>query len=105
MVQAWTLYALTVPVIRHFFGVTPSAHEKTFHIKPQLPTSWLDRECSLSNLRAGDAELDISIAPQHNGRTVTIRNPQGWNIVIELDGQRFESTDTHINWAVATAQV
>lgn len=107
VVQAWTLYALTVPVIRHFFGVTPSAHAKTVHIKPQLPTSWSDRECSLSNLKIGEAELDISIAPQQAGagRIVTVRNPQGWNIVVELDGQRLESTETFINWAVEAAEV
>ncbi|MGE7056566.1 hypothetical protein ACQKI4_28815, partial [Paenibacillus glucanolyticus] len=66
-----------------------------------------DSEGSLSNLKIGEAALDISIAPQQAGagRIVTVRNPQGWNIVIELDGQRLESTDTFINWAVEAAEV
>lgn len=103
VVQAWTIYAFAVPMIRHFFGVKPDAYRKRVLIKPSLPKVWRDRSCSLSGLRIGEAELDIRIAPgeQEGEQRITIANKQGWHIMLDWNGKRLESSDHHMEWLVS----
>ena len=55
--QAWTNYAVMVPVICHLFGVQPKAYEKSIDIVPNIPKGWKD--FSLAELKIGDTELSM----------------------------------------------
>ncbi|MBS5912902.1 MAG: glycogen debranching protein [Paenibacillus macerans] len=102
VVQAWTLYALAVPVIRGFFGVRPQAHRRVLRLNPQLPAVWHDRECKLSGLNIAGVRFDIVIRPgtDGQGRVVTVRNDERWRVVLELNGERLESDEPWIEWEV-----
>lgn len=54
-VQAWTVYAVLVPIIRHFFGVQPSAAEGVLRIVPQMPSAWA--HAAIDTVRVLDGEL------------------------------------------------
>lgn len=102
VVQAWTLYALAVPLIRHFFGVRPQAHRRLLQLKPQLPSAWHDKECKLEGLRIADASFDLCIQPakEGEGHLVTVRNEQRWTVALELNGDCRESDAAWIQWEI-----
>ena len=43
-VQAWTVYAVMVPIIRYFFGIQPDAINGRLRIAPQMPSGWHQAE-------------------------------------------------------------
>jgi hypothetical protein len=56
-VQAWTIYSVAVPIVNHFFGVTPAAFKKEIVIQPDMPSNW--DEVSLVSLPVGENSIDI----------------------------------------------
>lgn len=52
VVQAWNSYAVAVPVVQYYFGITPLAHEKRVMLSPNLPSDWPSGE--LKNIRVGN---------------------------------------------------
>lgn len=52
VVQAWNSYAVAVPVVQYYFGITPLAHEKRVMFSPNLPSDWPSGE--LKNIRVGN---------------------------------------------------
>ncbi|MFD1177655.1 amylo-alpha-1,6-glucosidase [Paenibacillus puldeungensis] len=101
VVQAWTIYALAVPIIRHFFGVRPEAHERRLTLSPKLPSAWRGKSSSLTGLRVGDAEFDIVITPKEGGGSLlSVRNEHGWQVTLEHGGERLESKDSIIEWTL-----
>ncbi|MCM3042156.1 glycogen debranching protein [Paenibacillus motobuensis] len=93
VVQAWTIYALAVPFIRHFFGVEPFAARQELKLRPQLPSAWSGKACSLERLVIADTEFDLSLTEQDGVLTGQIRNDAGWNITVEWNGQTILSTE------------
>ena len=93
VVQAWTIYALAVPIVRHFFGVNPEAHERKLTIKPNLPKAWEAGNCSLEGIKVGEASFDIKLESVEGLRKAVITNEAGWLIELEWHGKRISSTD------------
>lgn len=58
IVQAWNIYAVAVPVVKHYFGIQPSAYKEEVTIRPQMPDSW--DNASIKNVRIGDNSLSIN---------------------------------------------
>jgi hypothetical protein len=56
-VQAWTIYAVMVPIVNYFFGVQPSAPENLLLLRPCMPLAWT--KASLERVRVLDGELSI----------------------------------------------
>ena len=69
-VQAWTAYAVMVPVIRYFFGVQPDHFEGRLLIAPRMPFSWT--EVSLSAVPLIGGSLDIGYHKQEKGQALTL---------------------------------
>ncbi|MDR2482987.1 MAG: hypothetical protein LBD08_05075 [Treponema sp.] len=59
-VQAWTVYAVMVPIAGYFFGIQPNAAENQLIIRPDMPRSW--PRASLERVRVLDGELSIQYA-------------------------------------------
>jgi hypothetical protein len=59
-VQAWTAYAMFVPVIYYFFGVQPMAADGVLRLAPAMPAAW--REASLDNVRVLDGAVSLRYA-------------------------------------------
>ncbi|GGD80526.1 alpha-L-rhamnosidase-related protein [Paenibacillus nasutitermitis] len=96
MVQAWTVYAVAVPVVRHFFGITPFAARKELVIKPQLPSAWKGKRCSMERLVVGDAEFDIQLEETAGSQSISIRNEACWNVTVEWNGRQVQSSEANI---------
>lgn len=90
-VQAWTVYAMAVPLIRHFVGIKPLAHLRTVHMTPLIPSAWEGKKVSLKQLRIGDALLDVMLRSEQGNMHAEIANPSGYKVVFEWNGQ------THIS--------
>lgn len=55
--QAWTVYAVAVPVLECFAGFKPMAHENKLAICPNIPTEI--KHFSLHNIKVGDSLIDF----------------------------------------------
>jgi hypothetical protein len=64
-VQAWTVYAVMVPIVQYFFGVQPSASENLIRVCPCMPRVW--PRASLEKTPVLDGELDVHYR-RENGR-------------------------------------
>ena len=80
MTQAWTIYSLTVPVVRQFFGVQPRAYDHQVILQPGMPGSW--DEAELRDLPIGDNRLSLTFERTADGERWTIRQSQGDHEVI-----------------------
>ncbi|SEB27840.1 glycogen debranching protein [Paenibacillus sp. 276b] len=98
VVQAWTIYALAVPVVRHFFGVQPEAQHRRVTLSPNMPQAWDTKTCSLEHLMVGDAEFDIHFESREGKRYASISNASGWTVVLDWKGERRESNEKRIEW-------
>jgi hypothetical protein len=63
-IQAWTIYAVMVPIVNYFFGVEPSAPENLLRIHPRMPRTWT--KVSLEKVRVLDGELTIEFHREQN---------------------------------------
>jgi len=66
-VQAWTAYAMMVPVVECFAGIQPEAHHNKLIIEPCIPDAW--NEMTLSNIKVGSAWIDF-VYRRHADREV-----------------------------------
>ncbi|CQR54105.1 Glycogen debranching protein-like protein [Paenibacillus riograndensis SBR5] len=96
VVQAWTIYALAVPVVRHFFGAEPFAARKELRLKPQLPSAWSGKACTLERLVIGEAEFGLSLTEKDGVLQALIHNEAGWKVTVEWNGQIVESCEQRI---------
>ncbi len=88
MVQAWNIYGVAVPIVNHFFGIKPIAHEKKVVIAPALPEKW--GEASISNVVIGNTTLDFSYdqnSDTHNYR-IEIADATWTPLLIVPEGQQ-----------------
>nr|WP_145406002.1 glycogen debranching protein [Paenibacillus xylanexedens] len=98
VVQAWTIYALAVPVVRYFFGIQPEAQHRRVTLAPDMPQAWKHKSCSLEHVAVGDAQFDIYFEPREGKRYVSISNTSGWTVVLDWKGKRRESSEIRIEW-------
>ncbi|MEQ8713659.1 MAG: glycogen debranching protein, partial [Cyclobacteriaceae bacterium] len=88
MVQAWNIYGVAVPIVNHFFGIKPIAHEQKVVIAPALPEKW--GEASISNVVIGNTTLDFSYdqnSDTHNYR-IEIADQTWTPLLIIPEGQQ-----------------
>ncbi|MCM2999785.1 glycogen debranching protein [Paenibacillus cellulositrophicus] len=95
-VQAWTLYAMAVPLIRHFFGVKPHAHLNTVHIAPLIPSVWDGKKMKLQQLHIGQAVIDLELRSETGRLHADIANPGGLKVILEWAGQTVIRDEPHI---------
>ncbi|MCJ8011608.1 glycogen debranching protein [Paenibacillus sp. KQZ6P-2] len=96
-VQAWTVYAMAVPLIRHFVGIKPMAHLRTVHVEPLIPAAWEGKKIALKQLRIGDAVLDVMLRSEQGTLQAEINNPSAFKIVLEWRGQTYISEESNIS--------
>ncbi len=79
IVQAWNIYGVAVPLVKHFLGIQPVAHQKLLNINPILPTGW--DQASIQKLSVGKALIDykVEIKDAELHLNVTASEP-GWKI-------------------------
>ena len=68
--QAWTAYALFVPVVRHFFGIQPEAGAGCVMLTPCMPGAW--PQAALTGVRVLDGEMDVAYARGDAGYDLTL---------------------------------
>ncbi len=56
--QAWTAYAMLVPVVECFAGIKPRLQDNSVVIEPQIPSEW--ERMALKNIRVGEMVLDFT---------------------------------------------
>lgn len=77
-VQAWTDYALYVPVVRHMFGIQPDAAAGEVRLTPCMPEAW--PSASMSRVRALDGEISLDYARLEGGYRLTVRSSAGLRV-------------------------
>ncbi len=83
MVQAWNIYALAQPIVKHFFGVHPHAAQQEILLQPMLPTAWDD--CALENLVIGTNRLSVAYTRKEGVETYQISQTEAsWVVALEL---------------------
>ncbi|MBS4219264.1 glycogen debranching protein [Bacillus sp. FJAT-49711] len=92
-VQAWTIYAMAVPVIKHFFGVQPEAYNKSVQIQPVIPSNWEGKEMKLRNFKVGDTSFNIQLKTEAGRLNVLMDNPDEWNLTVSWNGKEINSSE------------
>ena len=83
--QAWNIYAVAVPVVEHFFGISPMAYDKVINIEPNMPSGWND--VSLSNVKIGDNQLSVHRSEDNDViNYVLTQTKADWTINFKHDG-------------------
>ena len=81
--QAWNIYGVAVPIVQHFFGIQPKAHEKSIYLSPNLPTEW--KEASIENVKVGDNLISLFINEKTDHKVYGIKQTRpDWIIIIPL---------------------
>ena len=82
-VQAWTLYALYVPVVRHFFGIQPRAGQP-IRIAPQMPQAW--KRAALTQVRVPGGHLSMKWEARADGADMILTADAPLQAVIDAPG-------------------
>lgn len=83
-VQAWTTYGVMLPIVRHFFGIAPSASEDMIVLKPCLPKKW--NNVSIEHVKVLNGEMSIYCDAYADGMKVRVHNHTGKPIEIDYEG-------------------
>jgi hypothetical protein len=99
MAQAWNIYAVAVPIINHYFGVSPWASTKRVYLQPNLPSTW--KNVSLNNLKVGDNSVSISIKTEENKTRYEISQTLPfWEIRLDFKNAK----DVHVTGGESTVK-
>ncbi|WP_309122142.1 hypothetical protein [Paenibacillus sp.] len=98
--QAWTLYALAVPVVMHLLGLQPEAHRRRIRLEPKVPASWEGQWIRLRDARVGDASLDIALRKEGGKVAVEIVNASGLTVELFWKGRTVTSDRSVIRIAI-----
>lgn len=77
-VQAWTAYAMFVPVVTGFFGVDPQAEKGEIYLRPCMPQAW--KTARLDSLPVLDGSLTLAYQRQDNRQIMEIENNTNYPI-------------------------
>lgn len=80
--QAWTVYAVFLPVVRFFFGIEPKASEKKIVISPCLPSRW--ENAKISDVKVLDGAVSVHVEKQRNRGTLTVKNTSSFPVELRL---------------------
>ena len=69
-VQAWTVYAAFVPIVRYFFGIQPDANEGRLVIAPCPPAGW--ENAALENVPVLGASVSVRFEKKEEGLLCTV---------------------------------
>jgi glycogen debranching enzyme len=69
-VQAWTAYAVMVPIVLYFFGVQPDAYHGRVVIDPCMPAEW--KQASLKNVHVPGGILNLDYQENEGRKSLTI---------------------------------
>ena len=69
--QGWNIYAVAVPIVDHFFGVQPMAHEKIIRISPNMPDNWTN--VTLSDIKINGFQNTVSTLIHHHVKSFVFR--------------------------------
>ena len=95
LVQAWNLYGMSVPIVKHFFGIKPEAGSQKITIEPDFPQDWI--KANLNDLPVGDRYLTYakfdsgpstyySFNMSEDGWTINLILPQTESLIL-VNGQ------------------
>ena len=90
LVQAWNIYSVARPIIVHFFGITPDAHNERIKVNPAFPSSWDD--AGISRVIIGDNEFNMKMS-KDEGETQFLLSQQNpdWTIAFQYPGKGTET--------------
>lgn len=100
-VQAWTTYSVMTPIVRHFFGIQPSASADMIVLKPCLPTKW--SEGAMAHVRVFDGELSVRYTVENGRLTMTVNNDTGKGVKVCHDGDFLLDGQPNSREALVTA--
>jgi len=87
MTQAWNIYGVAVPIIQHFFGIQPTAYEKSISISPDVPMEWKD--AAIENVKVGNNSLSLSISQKEDHKEYRIHQSRAdWTIRFDVKNAR-----------------
>jgi glycogen debranching enzyme len=87
--QAWNIYAVSVPIVEHFFGVEPHAYRKEVLIKPSMPLEW--NNAKLEALKVGNTELTYKFERHDEGQKISLNfSDKDWRVNLNEFGQPIE---------------
>lgn len=101
-VQAWTTYSVMTPVIRHFFGIQPSAFERKIVLKPSLPSCW--NNVSVEHVEVLDGEIDVRLRRTDSGIEIHVDNKTSYPIEL-LRPSQWMDTDAAAEGEVYSEKV
>lgn len=81
-VQAWTDYALYVPVVRHMFGICPNAAAGEVILTPCMPEAW--PKASIEHVRVLDGEISVHYVREENGYRLNVQSSKGLKVRLKL---------------------
>lgn len=71
-VQAWTTYAVMLPIVRYFFGIQPDAQADRLVLAPCPPTSWT--QASIQDVPVLDGAVSVTLHTSENRRTYAVKS-------------------------------
>jgi len=81
--QAWNIYGVAVPIIKHFFGIQPKAYNKSISISPNLPEHW--RDVSIKNVKVGNNAVSLTISQKDDHAEYHIQQIRNdWHVLIDV---------------------
>lgn len=80
VMQAWSAYAVTVPLMAYIFGIQPDAPRKQLRILPHVPSGW--PRLALRRLRVGHETVDVLIERTANTFTLQVEGAAGWRLTL-----------------------
>lgn len=82
-VQAWNVGGINIPIIQHFFGISPMVSHKQIDLRPDMPSAW--NKASVSDVLVGNNRLGLSFNKAKGKYTWNISlSNDGWNVFFHL---------------------
>lgn len=82
-VQAWNVGGINIPIIQHFFGVSPMVSHKQIDLRPDMPSAW--NKAAVSDVLVGNNRLGLSFNKAKGKYTWNISlSEDGWDVFFHL---------------------
>ena len=96
-VQAWTAYAMFVPVVTGFFGVNPKGDAGEIELRPCMPKAW--KQAQLQGLPVLNGELSLRYWREEGLVRLEIENHTDYPLRLPAEGDRLLGPGTHcLQW-------
>ena len=82
-VQAWNVSGINVPLVQHFFGISPFASQRRITFRPSMPSHWND--ASIKNVLVGSNKISMDYKKRGRNVCCALRsNEDGWRFPFVL---------------------